>query len=405
MAAFRYRAATAAGVLRIGAVESGSVAEALEQVRRLGLTPIEATPVKPGARAAARGSLRPVPAAALAKSIGQLAVVLDAGVALDQALALLIDDMAPASAQRLAFEALLRQVREGRALSVAMQDAGGAFPPMTAAMTAAGEADGRPGAALSKLAVTLERAQALRSTLVSAMVYPAMLAVIAVGVIGLMLFWVVPQFEGLFSDAEGRLPPMTVAVLAVSHGARRYGLVALAALAVLGVGVWRLLQRPDVRASADRLVLGVPHLGSLVSMAESARFLRVLASLVGGGVGLPEALAIARRSLSNTHMAAAVDRVAKGLREGEGLTEPLAATGVFPKLALSYLRTGERTAQLPLMLDRLSDTLDIEVRTRLERMIGILTPLMTVAMGAVVATIIASIMTAILGFDDLALTR
>ena len=104
-------------------------------------------------------------------------------------------------------------------------------------------------------------------------------------------------------------------------------------------------------------------------------------------------------------MGAAVDRVAKGLREGEGLTEPLAATGVFPKLALSYLRTGEQTAQLPLMLDRLADALDREVRTRVERLIAILTPLITVAMGAIVATVIASIMTAILGFDDLALAK
>ena len=86
-------------------------------------------------------------------------------------------------------------------------------------------------------------------------------------------------------------------------------------------------------------------------------------------------------------------------------TGPLAATGVFPKLAISYLRTGEQTAQLPLMLHRLADTLEREVRVRLERMIAILTPLMTVAMGAIVAVVIASIMTAILGFDDLALAK
>jgi general secretion pathway protein F len=97
--------------------------------------------------------------------------------------------------------------------------------------------------------------------------------------------------------------------------------------------------------------------------------------------------------------------VARGLREGGRLTEPLAATGVFPKLAISYLRTGEQTAQLPLMLNRLADALDREVRTELERITAVLTPLMTVVMGAIVAVVIASIMTAILGFDDLALTK
>ena len=152
-------------------------------------------------------------------------------------------------------------------------------------------------------------------------------------------------------------------------------------------------------------MLRVPGLGPLVSMAEAARFVRVLASLVEGGVALPDGLAIARRSLANSHMAAAVDRVALGLRQGGGLTDPLEATGVFPPLALSYLRTGEETAQLGLMLSRLADVLDREVRIRVERTIAVVTPLITVMMGVIVATVIASIMTAILGFDDLALAR
>ncbi|WP_174300552.1 type II secretion system F family protein [Caulobacter sp. S45] len=405
MTPFRYRAATVSGALRTGSVQAESAADALEQLRRLGLIPIEATAIRSKDMKRHSGALKPIPVPALSKTLGQLAVMLDAGVALDRALATLVEDMPSGSAQRSAFEPVLRQVREGRALSRAMSDAGRAFPPIAAAMTAAGEADGRPGSALAKLASTLDQAQALRSTLISAMIYPVMLLVIANGVIALMLFWVVPQFEGLFSDAAGSLPPMTRLVLAVSHGARRYGLFTLLGLIAAGYGGWRLLQRPEVRSWADRSILRVPRLGPLVNMAECARFMRVLASLVGGGVGLPEALAISRRSLLNSHMAAAVDRVAKGLREGEGLTEPLAATGVFPRLALSYLRTGEQTAQLPLMLERLADTLDRDVRIQLERMIGLLTPLITVAMGAIVATIIASIMTAILGFDDLALTK
>ena len=178
----------------------------------------------------------------------------------------------------------------------------------------------------------------------------------------------------------------------------------LIALVALGALLWRLLKRPELRAVVDRLALRVPRIGRLIAMAECARFTRVLGSLVTGGVPLPEALAIARRSLMNTHMANAVDGVARGLREGDGLTEPLLKTGVFPRMAVSYLRTGEETAQLPLMLDRLADTLDAEVKTEMSRMIDLITPLVTVFMGVIVATIIASIMTAILGFDDLALT-
>ena len=398
MGAFRYRAMTVTGAVRTGALEGQSLSDALNQVRRLGLTPIEATPI--AASKVAR--VRPISRTVLARTLSELAVMLDAGATLDHALAVATEDLQGAG-NRAAFDTLRKSVREGRPLSRAMTDAGPVFPTMAPAMMAAGEADGRPAAALTKLAQTLERAQALHSTLVSALVYPAMLLVIATSVIALMLFWVVPQFETLFSDTSHALPPMTVAVLAISRGARQYGVFVLIALIALGFGGLQLIRQPAMRRGFDQFILKVPQIGPLVAMTESARLVRVLASLVEGGVVLPDALAIARRSLANTYMGEAVDRVARGLREGEGLTGPLAATGIFPKLAISYLRTGEQTAQLPLMLHRLADTLEREVRTRLERMIAILTPLMTVTMGAIVAVVIASIMTAILGFDDLAL--
>jgi general secretion pathway protein F len=158
-----------------------------------------------------------------------------------------------------------------------------------------------------------------------------------------------------------------------------------------------------VRLAADRVLLSFPQLGGLIKAAETARFSRVLGSLVEGGVPLPTALGIAQRSLSNAHMAAAVGRVTVGIKEGAGLSKPLAATGLFPTMAISFLRTGEETAQLALMLGRLGDVLDRDVRTALARLISILTPAITIVMGAAVAGVIASIMSAILGFNDLAL--
>jgi general secretion pathway protein F len=158
-----------------------------------------------------------------------------------------------------------------------------------------------------------------------------------------------------------------------------------------------------VRLSFDRIILGVPQIGPLVMNAETAAFARTLGSLVDGGVALPTALSIAQRSIGNSHMSAAIGRVAAGLKEGAGLSGPLAATGVFPPMALSFLRTGEETARLGQMLDRLADVLDRTVRSTIARLISILTPTITVFMGAVVAGTIASIMSAILGFNDLAL--
>jgi general secretion pathway protein F len=405
VASFRYRASTGAGALKAGMLDGGSLAEVLEQLRRSGLKPIEAVEVRSPASAALRVR-KPGSAsrATVAKTLGELAVMLDANITLDRALGVLAGNIAR-PADRALFLELRERVKEGQPLSQAMAQAGPGFPPIASAMAAAGEANGRPAAALAKLAETLERAEALRTTIGSALVYPAMLLLIAAGVIALMLYWVVPQFETLFDDAGANLPPMTRLVLGVSRAARSQGLVWLMGAVAAAFAVPRLLARPKVSIWIDREVLRVPGLGPLVSMAETARFVRVLASLVEGGVALPDCLAIARRSLGNSHMAAAVGRVAEGLRQGGGLTDPLEATGVFPPLALSYLRTGEETAQLGLMLSRLADVLDREVRTRVERSIAIVTPLITVMMGAIVATVIASIMTAILGFDNLALAK
>ncbi len=129
----------------------------------------------------------------------------------------------------------------------------------------------------------------------------------------------------------------------------------------------------------------------------------MLGSLVEGGVALPDAVAIARRSLTSTALGEAVGRVAVGLKQGAALTASLSAEPLFPRSALSFVRTGEETARLGPMLIRLADVLDRDLRAGVERAIALLTPLITVAMGAIVATVIASIMTAILGFNDLAL--
>jgi general secretion pathway protein F len=196
---------------------------------------------------------------------------------------------------------------------------------------------------------------------------------------------------------------MTQVVMAASHAVQDYGLVGsgLAAVAVFFLVRWA--RQPAVKRVLDRQILNMPVVGPVVRNAETARFARTLGSLLDGGVPLASALAIAQRSIANMHMAEAVDRVSSGLRQGGGLSSPLAATGLFPPMALSFLRTGEETAQLGLMLSRLADVLDREVRNSIERIIAVLTPAITVAMGAIVATVIASIMSAILGFNEIAI--
>jgi general secretion pathway protein F len=400
---FRYRAATPTGQIRTGLIEAASQDEALGRLRRQGLAPIEATPSR--AQALPRANARPDSALrqALINALGELAVLLGAGLTLERALALGVEN-ADRTPLKAALAALLGRIKEGWTLSRAMQEGGALFPPLAPAMVAAGEANGRLDQALARLAQTLDRAEALRRSVVSALIYPCLLLAVAVGVICVMLLIVIPQFETLFSDNAAQLPLATRVVMGASHALRAWGLVGILALAGLGLAVRAALQRPKARLWLDRALLAAPGIGPLTTKAEVARFARVLAGLIDGGVTLSIALPIAQRSIGNTRLAAAVAQVASGLKEGGGLSGPLAATGLFPTMALSFLRTGEETACLGLMLERLADVLDRDVKTAVDRLMSLLTPVVTLAMAVMVGGIVASIISAILGFDDLAVT-
>ena len=402
MTQFRYRAATAAGHLKQGVIESDTLDEALRRLRGQGLAPIEAVVAK-----TAEGAAGPVAKAggaarkAATRALGELAVLLGAGLSLDRAMSVTVDNISNAPA-RAGFVAMHGAVKEGVPLSVAMEASPGLFPPAAWAMAEAGEANGRLDVALAKLAETLDRAEQLRETIVSSLIYPAALLVIAATVILIMLLVVVPQFDSLIGSGGGKIPDITKAVLGASRFVRANGLLMLGGVAVAGIVLWQAVRRPAARAAFDRGVLRVPLIGPIMTNIETARFARVLGSLVEGGVAVPAALAIARRSIGNAHMGAAVDRVQIGLKQGSGLTGPLVQTGVFPRIAISFMRTGEETARLGAMLERLADVLDREIKTSIGRAIGVLTPAITVVIGIIIAGVIASLMSAILSFNELA---
>jgi general secretion pathway protein F len=402
VATYKYRAATPTGQLRTGMLEGNSRADAIERVKRLGLMPIETVETAAKAPGEARLRLNTQTRRGIVNAISELAVLLNAGLPLDRALGVCVENL-NRPAVKSTFAKLRDRVRHGASLARAMQDSGGAFSPMASAMAEAGEASGKLDESLGRLAETMERAETLRQTIVSSMVYPIMLIIIATSVILVMLLFVVPQFENLFTDTGAKLPFMTQLVMAASHAVQNYGLVGAGLAAVAVFFLLRWAKQPAVKRVLDRQILGMPVVGPVVRNAETARFARTLGSLLDGGVPLAPALAIAQRSIANLHMAEAVDKVSSGLRQGGGLSSPLAATGLFPPMALSFLRTGEETAQLGLMLSRLADVLDREVRNSIQRIIAVLTPAITVAMGAIVATVIASIMSAILGFNDIAI--
>jgi general secretion pathway protein F len=402
-ARFSYRAVMADGTIGSGMVEAADEAAAILDLRRCGARPITLAPV------AAAKRTGPVRAGAKARKAaitltGELAVLLNAGLPLDRSLTLAIENVED-KAIAAQFAEMLAEVREGTPLSQAMARRPAFFPPAAAAMAEAGEANGALGAAMTRLAEMLERAEGLRQLVVSSMIYPISLAVIALGVILLMLLYVVPQFESLFAQAKGDLPAASAFIMAASRFIREWGWWLLAGIVALVAMLRQLAARPGMRRVTDRLVLATPQIGVLVRHVETARFARTLGVLIEGNVALPNALALARRTIGNSVIGEAIGKVAEGVREGGGLAAPLAAADVLPRLAIGFLRTGEETSQLGPMLARLSDILDRDAKIMLQRLIGILTPVITIILGASVAAIIAAIMSAIIGFNDLAIAQ
>ena len=402
MASFRYRAMAFDGSPLSGKIDAANRGEAIIGLRRrTGTTLLELAEAPRGKTdrpPRATGRHR----AATQAIVGELAVLLAAGLQLDRALMLAIENIEDRSAT-IHLDAVLRAVREGVPLSQAMARTPAFFSPTAIAMTEAGEANGKLADALERLAHAIGQDAELRRIVVSSTIYPIALAIIAVGVILLMLLFVVPQFESMFAATTQALPAATVFIMEASRVTRRYGIAALGGLALTGAAVSALLRQSPARLAVDRMALAMPLLGELIRRIETARFARTLGALIEGEVALPAAIRLAQRTITNQVMARAILQVADGVKEGGGLTGPLAVTGVLPPLAIGFLRTGEETSQLGMMLSRLAAVLDRDIRTRLERLIGILTPVITVVLGATVASIIAAIMSAILGFNDLAM--
>lgn len=403
MAQFTYRAVLADGTLGSGIVEAADPAAAIDNLRRSGARPIAVAPAPAAAKARQAKSGSKSRKAAIGLT-GELAVLLNAGLPLDRSLSLAIghvEDKAIAAA----FTEMLGEVREGATLSQAMARRPGFFPPAAAAMAEAGEANGALGSALTRLADMLERAEELRRLVATSSIYPASLAIIATGVILMMLLFVVPQFESAFAQSKGQLPAASMFIMAASRFIREWGWWLLIGLVAAVLVLRQVAARPAMRSLLDSAVLRMPQLGDLVRYVETARFARTLGVLIEGNVPLPNALGLARRTVGNRYIGEAIARVADGVREGGGLAAPLAAANVLPRLAIGFLRTGEETSQLGPMLARLADVLDRDVKVRLERLIGIITPIITIVLGASVAAIIAAIMSAIIGFNDLAISQ
>lgn len=403
---YHYKAVSTEGQLLEGEMESADRAGVIARIQESGHILIRAEPVAARRlgvllRQALRRRRR-LARRELALFTQELSSLLHAGLPLDRSLQIMIDIADDKRLRQLTVR-VQQAVRGGAALSAALEMQDATFSRFYISLIRAAEAAGALDIGLTRLVEYLDRAKALRDSVTSALIYPAILATVAGVSLIVILSYVVPQFTQLFADMGKALPVSTQVVIAAAELLRNYGW-ALALLLVAGVLLIRVqLARPHVRYRWQRRVLRLPLVGDLARKLDMARLCRSLGTLLGNGVPLLNALAIAKESLSNGVLAEAVARAAENVKQGRGLADQLVAARLFPALGLQMIKVGEETGQLDVMLLRVADVYDREVGHAVQRMLTLLEPALIIGLGLMIAGIIMSILVAILSINELPL--
>jgi len=399
MQAFHYQAIDATGHAVTGVVQADSPREARMQLRARGLLPsvLDKATARERARQPWARGLR---AAELSLLTRQMATLLDSGLTMEQALAALIEEVElPLTREVLA--GVKAEIMAGASLAAALGSYERSFPEFYRALVHGGEESGALPTVLQHLADYLDARQALRQKTGLALLYPILVAVVALAIVTGLLVYVVPQVVQVFQQSRQGLPLLTRALIGLSDFLR----AAWPYLAVAGVGgaiaARVLLRRPAPRRRWHALLLGLPWLGSLVRGVDTSRFASTLAILVAGGVPLLGALASAAQGMGNVVMREAVERAIGRVREGVSLSRALGETRVFPPLLVHLVASGELSGKLEQMLGRAARLETQALERRLAVFITLLEPVMILVMGAAVLLIVLAILLPIIEINQL----
>lgn len=406
MAQFRYTAIGAGGEMLRGVLEAASEAEVVARLQRQGNLPMRAEPVGEGGLLGGLLSADFLPrqklsAQQIADVTRELATMLGAGQDLDRALRYALET-APSARMRRVLERIRNSVRDGSPLSQALTREPASFSRLYVGMVRAGEASGRLAEALARLAELLERQRRVAATVTSALIYPCLLAIAAVGAVTLLLTEVLPQFVPLFEQSGAQLPSSTQFLIDAGAFVSNWGILLLCAGLAMVLAAGAMLRRPGPRLAADRLLLRLPIIGHLQRELMAARLTRALGTLLVNGVPLIAALDIAREALGNRVAMLALDRAGQSARGGGSLAQPLGEAGVFPVRTIHLLRLGEENAQLGTMALHAAEIHEERSQVAVQRLVALMVPAITIVMGAAVAGIVASLLTAMLSLNDLA---
>jgi len=406
MATFQYIALDSNGEQTTGTVESGSEAEAIQQLRTKGLYPTQIVEAGKGKLSTKTGKAAKGKKKTKAKSGGrlkpkammiftrQLATLIDSGLPLLRGLTVL-GKQEPNPVLRDTINHLADSVQGGSTFSESLAQHPRIFNKLYVNMVKAGELGGVLEVVLTRLAEYQEKANKLKNKIVSAMVYPIIVMFIAVAILVFLMLFIVPKFKEMFAEMEGaQLPMISRIVFGASDFMIRSNFILPNAvwifLLLMGiaflVNVWG--RTKGGRHVIDTLKLKAPVIGDIQRKTAIARFSRTLGTLVTSGVPILQALNITRDTAGNVVVSGAIDQVHEAVKEGESIVTPLQSSGVFPAMVISMVDVGEETGQLPEMLLKISDVYDDEVDNAVTALTSILEPIMIVILAMVVGSVV-----------------
>jgi general secretion pathway protein F len=395
MGAFEYQALDGRKTTR-GVIQADTARSARTQLRERGLIPLEIHSVEK--QTERRFSFSGGRDRALL--MRQLATLLKAGLTLEEVLSVLVEQ-SDASAQRRQLGAIRSRVMEGQSLSAAMSEHPGLFPRLYTAAVAAGERAGRLESVLERLADHAEQREAMSRGVGLALIYPILLALIALGVVWGLIGFVVPRVAGVFDTAGQELPLITRSLLAVSDLVASHGLWLMLGLVLLPFVATLAWRQPATRESIDRGLLRLPLIGRLVRARQTAEFTRTLAILTSSAVPLVEALRVASGVVVNQVARQDIERAAAQVREGVSLTRALENSDWLPPMARRLIAGGERSGELAPMLEHAAAIQERELQSATTILLSVLQPLLILAVGLMVLYIVLAIMLPILGMSQL----
>jgi general secretion pathway protein F len=395
LATYSYTATTLDGTVIEGVVEASDEKIAIEHIQNTGAIPLRITAPKEGLKK--QFALRSSKGDLLTFTT-ELSALTGAGLPLDRSLNIL-STISEGKEMKGVIMSVLKLIREGSAFSDALAKYPRVFPKLYVSMIRAGETGGVLDIVLDKLNEFLETAKELRSSIISAMIYPSILATVGVASLVFLLAFVIPQFSAIFKDIGGALPLSTQIILTFSGALRAYWWILLSVMVILFLALRSYGKTEKGAYKWDEMKL--KFVGDLVRKLETARFCRTLGTLIKSGVPFLQALNNSKDVIGNRIIAGSIDAVTRNVREGKGVAGPLIDANVFPLLALSMIKVGEETGQLDTMLLKVASTYEKNLKEVVKRFTSLFGSIVILIMALFIGLVIASMFLAMYGILDL----